>query len=267
MKRNLLYWTILVLIAALAGTILYTTYQENQPCAEPVRYSIGIVDQRFEISDAAVLKNAAAAAKIWNTAAGKVVAEYDPEAGLKINLVYDEREELTKLGIEIARQQETEDNVRTRLNAEQDRFTTLQNAYNTKVEAINARGGANPKEARELDAERAELSLFAGSLNAQVQNYNARVANRNAIIAEYNKNAGRTYEEGQYVRDNDGERINIFVYVDSTQLTRVLTHELGHAIGLDHNEDEDSIMYAKNESGNLKPSTTDLADLKALCGA
>ncbi|MDO8571218.1 MAG: matrixin family metalloprotease, partial [bacterium] len=102
--------------------------------------------------------------------------------------------------------------------------------------------------------------------NRQVDSFNESVAALNAKVAEFNKTAGRTFREGEYVRDSSGERINVFEFVGTTQLKRVLAHEFGHAIGLDHNDDSKSIMFAKNESGNLVASASDLSALRALCG-
>ncbi len=115
-----------------------------------------------------------------------------------------------------------------------------------------------------LDNQRAALDT---SSRTAVAAYNASVDALNAVVAQYNQTAGRTFEEGQYVRDSAGERINIFEFVGNTQLERVLAHEFGHALGLDHNEDPKSIMFAQNESGNLVPTASDLASLRSLCGA
>lgn len=266
MKSDALRWLVVIIVVGAAGGGLYYQYQNTRPCTEPVAYAIGDVDSRFGIANSALVAQAKSAATIWNTVAGKTVLTYDPTAALKINLIYDEREESAKLGIAIALQQADLDTMRTTLDALQARFTAEQDAYNEEVRVINARGGATKSEAAALNAQRDALNALADSINRKVVAFNASVAALNAKVAEFNKTAGRTFEEGQYVRDSAGERINIFEFVGDLQLKRVLAHEFGHAIGLGHNDDPKAIMFAKNESGNLVPTSADLADLRAACG-
>jgi Skp family chaperone for outer membrane proteins len=266
MSANSIRWATLVLVIAIAGGGLYYQYENTRPCVHPIFYAIGAVDEHFGIADSALVSDAESAAAIWNKAAGKTVLAYDPKAGLKINLIYDEREATAKLGNEIARRQAEADAARAALDALQAQYAARQAAYNQEVETINARGGATPREAAVIAADRESLNALADSVNSQVALFNKGVADLNAAVRQFNQTAGRTFEEGQYVRDADGERINIFEFIGATQLERVLAHEFGHALGLDHNDDPKSIMFAKNESGNLLPTQADLAALRAVCG-
>jgi len=267
MIRNVLYWIVLAGVAATASYFVYQKYESTRPCVQTIHYAIGAVDARFGISNSALIADAEVAAKIWNKAAGKAVLAYDPKAELKINLIYDEREANAKLGSQITRLQESSDNERVALDARQAEYTAELNAYNQAVQAVNARGGANKSEAATLNREREALNNLANSIKSDVASYNASVESLNTLVAEFNKSAGRTFEQGQYVRDAQGERINIFEFIGTTQLERVLAHEFGHAIGLDHNTDSKSIMFAKNESGSLVPTSADLSALNAACGA
>ncbi len=265
--KDALNWFVLLIIIAVAGGGLYYQYQNTRPCTHPIPYAIGAVDARFGISNSTLITQAKAAAAIWNKAAGKTVLVYDPKGGLKINLIYDAREANAKFGSQIAVQQDKTDTARAALDALQAQYATKQTAYNDAVSAVNARGGATRSEAATLNAERDSLNALADSINSQVAVFNASVNALNILVAEFNQTAGHTFEEGQYVRDSTGERINIFEFVGNIQLERVLAHEFGHAIGLDHDADPKSIMFAKNESGNLVPTASDLSALHALCGA
>lgn len=265
--KDAIRWLTLVIVFAVAGGGLYYEYQNTRPCLHPIPYAIGAVDARFGIVTSTLLADTKAAAAIWNKAAGKTVLVYDPKADLKVNLIYDAREANAKFGVQIAQRQAEEDAARATLDASQAQYLAAQTAYNQKVKAVNARGGATPSEAAALNAERVSLNALADTINSKVVAFNASIAALNAVVDEYNKTAGHTFEEGNYVRDSSGVRINIFEFIGNIQLERVLTHEFGHAIGLDHNADPKSIMYAQNESGNLVPTASDLFSLHAICGA
>lgn len=264
--RDTIYWFVLLIVVAVAGGGLYYQYQNTRPCTHSIAYSIGAVDARFGIANSVLLADTKAAVAIWNKAAGKTVLAYDPNAAMKINLIYDAREQNAKLGSQIALQQADEDTARAALDASQAQYTVEQTAYNQAVSEVNARGGATRSEATTLNAQRASLNTLADSINNQVASYNASVDALNAVVAQYNQTAGHTFEEGQYVRDSAGERINIFEFIGNIQLERVLAHEFGHALGLGHDTNPKSIMFAQNESGNLVPTASDLSALHSLCG-
>ncbi len=266
MKGDIIRFSVLGIVLAIAGGGLYYQYQNSRPCTRPISYAIGAVDARFGITKSALISDTEVAAAIWNKAMGKTLLAYDPNAALKISFIYDEREASAKLGAKILQQQEDLDSARAALDAEQSRFVTEQSAYNQTVKTINARGGATPSEARDLSKQQESLKQLADSINNRVASFNTSVTALNAVTAEYNQNTGHTFEQGKYVRDSAGERISIFEFIGEAQLKRVLAHEFGHAIGLDHNNDSKSIMFAKNESGNLVPTQSDLSALQAVCG-
>lgn len=266
MKDALRWITLLIVLSVAVGGVYYQ-YENTRPCAQPIKYVIGSVDERFNISSAALMESLRRATNIWNKAAGKTLFVYDETSSLTVNLIYDEREATAQLGAEISRQEEITNVERVAIEALQEKYNAQLAAYNQEVSKINARGGASREEAAKLDQKLSELNMLGSSLKRRVDYFNQDVRALNDKVNEYNKTAGRTYEQGQFVRDRSVERINIFVFTDAEQLTRVLAHEFGHALGLDHNEEPSSIMFAKNESGNLTPSATDLSALRALCGA
>lgn len=266
MIRDSVYTLVVLSVAAYAGLQIYDQYEAQRPCASPIHYRLGTIDPRFKTSSATLERTAASAAAIWNRTASSTLFVYDPEAALALNLVYDEREETAQLGIEIATAEERIDTDRARIDALQAAYAAQQAAYNQEVALINAHGGASRPELARLAEARAALKAESNIINSQVAAFNARVRDLNAAVEAYNKSAGRVFEQGQYVRDGAGERINIFAFTTNEQLERVLAHEFGHALGLDHVEDPRAIMYAKNESGSLTPTAADRSALTALCG-
>lgn len=236
MTGDAVRWTVLAGVLVVSGGGLYYQYQHTRPCAEPIPYAVGVVDSRFNITNESLIADAKVAATVWNTTAGKTVLFYDSQAKLKINLVYDERQAAAQNGHSISQQQAALDTMRESLD-----FLQAQCA--------------------------ADRTRCDQSLPSQIASYNERVAALNAAAARYNQTVGHSFEEGKFIRDTEGERIEVFEFIDTNQLERVLAHEFGHALGLDHNTDPKAIMYAKNESGGLTPTAADLAALRTLCGA
>jgi predicted Zn-dependent protease len=102
-------------------------------------------------------------------------------------------------------------------------------------------------------------------VNAGVGEYNALVRQANSKIDIINQSADKEFEQGDYVSDSEGQRINVYEFEGKAKLVRLLAHEMGHALGIDHNDDPASIMYYLNQGKGMKLSSADLAALKKVC--
>ena len=274
------------------------------PCEQPVTYSLGEFDTGFGLSKAQFLAVAAQAASIWNAALGKTLVAPAAEGAagdVIINLVYDYRQQATdqlkKLGVSIDTTKSSYEALKARydsmiadynnrkatLDSEIVAFETAKAAYESEVSSWNSRGGAPPvqyaalqREKAALDIQVAEITQSQNALNQSVNTIDATVSILNGLVNALNLNvktfngvsvsAGKQFNEGEYVEDASGQRIYVYEFADQDKLLRVLAHELGHALGLEHVSDQNAIMYYLNEGSNEKLTAADLAELKRICG-
>ncbi|MFH1194002.1 MAG: matrixin family metalloprotease [bacterium] len=271
-----------------------------QPCGKPITYSIVNLDQRFNLTKTQLLADVARAEKIWEAPANKQLFEYSPTGNLKINLIYDYRQRATdalrKIGIVINNDKSTYDTLKAKYDSlaasyanEKAQINALVATYNADKSALekdvaywNKHGGAPKTEYDILQQREAVLNNQIAvindgqkSLNALVDTINSASTVLNQLIATLNlsvKNyntvgasTGEKFSEGEYISGAGETTINIYQFNDTNQLVRVLAHEFGHALELEHLNNPEAIMYYLNEGMNEKLTTGDLAALKKAC--
>jgi uncharacterized phage infection (PIP) family protein YhgE len=278
--------------------IVQETTELSKPCSKPIEYSIGEVDPQFGISKDQLIQDSEKAEKVWEDAAGKNLFEYNPNAKLKINLIFDERQQesneatilennLKKL--DLAHESTLENynslssDYKSKLqvyNADVAKYKKKLSDYNDEVKKINSQGGASPDEYDQLEKERKDLEKTFNDLekerdklNALAQKTNQAAKEENAIVNQYNTGV-ETYrdkfggsiefEKGVF----DGENINIYQFREDSDLEMTLIHEMGHALGMGHVDNPKSIMYylmGDQDLDNPKPTEEDLSALKSVC--
>lgn len=273
----------------------------NPPCREPISYRLGQFDERFAMSEEQLLAAIDEAAAVWEQGSQLDLFIYAPQGDLAINLVYDYRQEaaakLKDLGYDIDSTKQSYDDLKVRFDdlkisheagvkafesLKQD-YETQQAAYNAEVNRINARGGATPQEAAQLNSQRESLQAQIAEINRQADVVNQEVATLNAMVDVINRMAadlnldvedynrigretGEEFQQGLYTSDATGTQIELYEFTSTPELVRLLAHELGHALGLEHVDDETAIMYYRNTAQNDALTAADLAALSTRCG-
>lgn len=277
------------------------TYLKSKPCLKPLTYRIGDVDERFGLNAEEFAAAVNLAAQIWNNALSRQLFKEEINGAIVVNFVYDYRQEATdrlkNLNYKIDRTKDAYDELKHRLEVvkeEYDRKSTMlkddMDSYNRRVSAFNEenrfwqqRGGAPAGSYNKLIQEKEQLESLRPELESRQQEVKQIVETLNSIVVVINEiaaihnfdlidhkntaeNLGPEYGEGFYEKKAGKESITIYLYESEGRLIRVLTHELGHALGLPHSNDEKAIMYRLINSENLELSDTDIEALKKRCG-
>lgn len=293
--RSFALLTVLIVVGAGA----YWYFSELKPCVRPITYRIGNFDTEFGISREDFIVSIAEAESIWEEAIGKELFTFTSDGKVAVNLIFDERQEETQeqrvLQEKIDRLQEQYSAKKSLLDEKSALYTAATNQYESlagdfnertsqyesDVRYWNRRGGAPENTYQELTAEKKELEVLqqdlevrrslvntlADEVNVLIGEANALAKEINVTVDDYNQSnlIGTQFDQGIYTRDRGKVSVNIYQFSDREKLIRVLAHEFGHVLGLDHNGNPESIMYELNIGDNERLSTEDLSSLKETC--
>ncbi len=282
-------------------TVFSQAYGTVAPCKQTVTYKIGTIDPQFSIATSTLVADLQEAANVWDVASGKKLFSYDQANGVVVvSLTYDSRQQMTatlnNIGVTVSSDQSSYDAVKAKyttlyqeylaagagFQADDAAYQTKIRAYEAEVSQWNARGGAPhdvyiqlQNEKTQLQNEQVQLQNEQTAVNAKADDVNALVGTLNNLahalnldVQNYNtvgSSNGEEFEEGVYESSLGHRTITIFEYTNHTKLVRVLAHELGHSLGLQHVQDPSAIMYPLNQGTALKATAADVSELDAVC--
>lgn len=270
------------------------------PCSRPVTYTIGKIDPGFKVSKMEFEADIESAIAIWEKPMNKKLFEHTDTGDVVINLTYDYRQQATNtldnLGNVIDSNKTNYDLLNNQYQTKTSQYTQSKNslasimatfqsdktAYEQEVSYWNSRGGADKSEYSSLANKKAALeqqiasiqsaedtlNRLATELNSTAEYLNQMARDLNVTVQTYNTvgaSTGKEFNEGEYIQHNGERSIEIYQFDTKARLIRVLGHELGHALGLEHIDDPKAIMYRLNSSENEVPTKSDISQLKTLC--
>lgn len=267
-------------------------FTKTKPCSQPFSYAIGEIDSRFAISAEELEEAVEAAVHAWNNGTGvTLLTKQDVESqgsDILIRLVYDGRQERTDSElrfrekirtrqISLDQQQARHDNKRDRFEEGSLEYRNLAKRTTERLDELNAwvvekneEGGFKESdlgrfERRKEEIERGQkrvreerqvLDRLAREINREMDELNERYDEHNQLIKQYNEEfAGDLrFTKATYQNAADGGVVTVNQFMNKKELTLILAHELGHALGLDHLDMPESIMYSQMGAQQLNPS-------------
>ncbi len=260
----------------------------KHPFDTRVRYRIGTIDSRFDISQDEIKALSRQAEKIWSDGTGQEWFVYDDKARLTINFIYDERQaestarRNTQFAIDgmIQSHEKQSAKLRTDRQALDQEFHNLQSELkhwhtrfhnvqsmmqstqdSTQYAVLNAERQSLLYQKQVLDQKAALYEENQAKFNSSVNSFNENTRQMNSVIENANKRfTPREFHKGIF----NGKEINIYEFSSRDDLLLTLAHELGHALDIDHNDDPTALMYAFSGEQDMKNFKLKPADIQLL---
>lgn len=298
MIRSLVIYSAIA-FAAVISFILLQRGSDNtaSPCDTVLTYRLGDIDSRFHITENKVKEVMKEVERLWSGALGKELLTYREDGQIAIHFEYGEQqkffedERTTSIRIEGKEHQyNAQEKEYLRLSQKYkesfEQYNTMLAEYNTIVKTHNKliadlRGkNITPedknsiKQSEEkinrlkvrLDRKQQEVESLRQRVNDRAEQLNEVNSQRNELISEYNSEFAvpKKFDQGRYIREGSNERIYVYQFSDIQSLKAVLAHEVGHALGIAHVNNPESVMYELMSEQNVVDLQLSEEDIEAL---
>ena len=296
----ILCWCVLVIAPGLINQEVDPSPKSNAspPCNEPLTWTIGRVDPEFDISRDSLQTLVLKVGDLWSDAAGQPVLQYRDSGRVEVNLIYGKEQKITdeenqfskrlshmKLQLYVLDQQYEElhqahKTIEIKYNRWFSEHSQKVERYNNLVKRRKNTGVLSREEKEKLTELEKQIKALEQKLRSAERDLNKKVeqlqalsnridemeeqANRQVYVYNSRFEPVRMFHQGEYVNDTNREQINIYEFENKARLQLVLAHEVGHALGLKHNQNPASVMYFHMEAQQVAPLQLTAEDKKSV---
>ena len=283
------------------GAVLFEIFlQMPKPCQKPLTYRLGQIDERFGLTRPEFSMAVKKAAAVWGKPLSRELFREDSQGKIELRLIYDYRQETSDKLKQLKQRMDDTKNIRESMKVRyeslkyeyEQKYITLENdlrdhnarinAYNAEIEYWNREGGAPERERRrlmlaknELNSARESLQVcqnefkrLADEINGMMLVINENVSRQNLDVDHYRDVGSRLsgeFQEGFFESKDGKQSITIYHFENEAKLVRLLVHELGHALRLNHSNNPNAVMYRLNRFDIAELTEDDIAALKVRC--
>ena len=263
----------------------------SHPFDTRLRYRIAQVDPRFELSQEELLKLSKEATAMWENSLKQPLFVYDPEAKLEVKLVYDDRQHEFKLSqaeeqrlltrqaewqaknTELAQLEQQLLNQQNFLSLKQQRIDQEVAAFQRDAQAImdNQKDPMQQKHAlqqrqHQLRQNMQQLGQDVNQFNLKIDDLNQKIQQMNLLrdqleleVKQYQQRfQPRMFDKGVF----NGKAIEVYQFNQIEDLRITIAHEFGHALGLEHHDDPEGLMYPELKAQKIENFELRVSDLE-----
>ncbi|WP_138429907.1 matrixin family metalloprotease [Fodinibius saliphilus] len=277
----------------------YQNYPQTEPCGKTITYRIANIDIKYNISNSELKQVMRKVESLWEQPIGEDLLQYKKNGEIGIHLIYGGEQHLENDNkfpqhikiktlenrIKLIRRSYKRLSKRYKEKSEEmekalAKYNKAAKRYNRKIEELKKNGGIPSSKKQEIEQiqrmpkqlkdKAINLKQTAESLrqrsNKKSKELDDLLDRRNEMIAEYNSRFGEAqrFNQGQYLVTGNRKRINIYQFSTRAELTILLAHETGHALGLDHVDNPRSIMHIVLTKQNIFDLSLTEEDINAL---
>jgi len=268
------------------------------PCSEPLTYRIGSIDSRYNITREELKEVIREVENIWESQMGTDLFNYRENGNISVHLIYSEKQKLTEeeqkfsnrieskgeqiesIKNEYERLKDTYSQQKKELQSMISHYEEVVRNYKSYIESIQRSGGIPRSKKMEVESRQREIKALESEIkdkeqtveshrqrvNRHSEELNELIAQQNHLITDYNRRFAQSerFNQGNYIKMGDQERINILQFANRGKLKAVLAHEFGHAMGIKHVENPRSIMHELMQKQNIYNLSLTQEDIQAL---